>query len=93
MPLIVKINVALRKHFCQKIGSERVKEPFVFNMHAIIFSLSASLRAMAQHHNGVLRNESLLRPGPHTLGLFDVRSTFGIRNTYCPSISSEIMRC
>ena len=25
MPLIVKINVALRKHFCQKIGSERVK--------------------------------------------------------------------
>ena len=24
MPLIVKINVALRKHFCQKIGSERV---------------------------------------------------------------------
>ena len=33
---------------------------------------------MAQHHNGAIRNESLLRPGPITLRLFDVKSTYDI---------------
>ena len=28
MPLVVKINVALGEQNCQKIGSERVKEPY-----------------------------------------------------------------
>ena len=52
-----------------------------------------SLRAMAKHHNGVLRNESLLKAGPHNLGLFDVKSTVSIRNTYCRPISAEIRLC
>ena len=48
---------------------------------------------MAQHHNGAIRNDSLLRPGPRTLRLFDVKSTYDIRKTYCQSISAEIMLC
>ena len=46
---------------------------------------------MTQHHNGAIRNDSLLRPGPRTLRLFDVKSTYDIRKTYCQSISAEIM--
>ena len=46
---------------------------------------------MAQHHNGAIRNDSSLRPGPRTLRLFDVKSTYDIRETYCQSISVEIM--
>ena len=46
---------------------------------------------MAQHHNDAIRNDSLLRPGPRTLRLFDVKSTYDIRKTYCHSISAEIM--
>ena len=34
---------------------------------------------MAQHHNGAIRNDSLLRPDPRTLRLFDVKSTYDIR--------------
>ena len=43
---------------------------------------------MAQHHNGAIWNDSLLRPGPRTLKLFDVQSTYDIRKTYCKSISA-----
>ena len=46
---------------------------------------------MAQQHNGAIRIDSLLRPNPRTLRLFDVKSTYGIRKTYCQSISAEIM--
>ena len=46
---------------------------------------------MAQHHNGAIRNDSLLRTGPRTLKLFDVKSTYDICKTYCQSISAEIM--
>ena len=45
---------------------------------------------MAQLHNGAIRNDSLLPPGPSTLRLFDVKSTYDIRKTYCQSISAEI---
>ena len=31
---------------------------------------------MAQHHNGAIRNDSLLRSGPRTLRLFDFKSTY-----------------
>ena len=48
---------------------------------------------MAQHHNGAIRNDSLLPPGPQTLRLFNVKSTYDIGNTYCQSISAEIMLC
>ena len=40
--------------------------------------LLLSLRAMAQHHNVAILNDSLLRPGPRTLRLFDVKSTYDI---------------
>ena len=47
-----------------------------------------------QHQNGILRNDSLLRPGPHpTLRLLCVKSTFGIRHAYCRSIGTEIGLC
>ena len=46
---------------------------------------------MVQHHNDAIRNDSLLRPGPRTLRLFDVKSTYEIHKTYCHSISAEIM--
>ena len=45
---------------------------------------------MAQHHHGAIRNDSLLRPGPRTLRLFDVKSTYDIQKTKCKSISAEI---
>ena len=48
---------------------------------------------MVQNHNGAIRNDSLLRQGPRTLRLFDVRSTYDIRKTYCQSISAEKMLC
>ena len=31
MSLMVKINVALREQFCEKFGSERVKEGYTFS--------------------------------------------------------------
>ena len=40
---------------------------------------------MAQHHN------CAIRPGPRSLRLFDVKSTYDIRQTYRQSISAEIM--
>ena len=46
---------------------------------------------MAQHHNGAIRNDSLLQPGPRTLRLFDVKSTYDIRKTYCRPISAEMI--
>ena len=48
---------------------------------------------MAQHHNGAIRNDLLLRPGPRILGLFDVKSTFAIHNTYCRPISADMRLC
>ena len=42
--------------------------------------LLLSFCAMAQHHNGAIRNDSLLRPAPRTLRLFDVKSTYDIGN-------------
>ena len=46
---------------------------------------------MAQQHNGAIPNDSLLRPGPRTIRLFEVKSTYDIGKTYCQSISAEIM--
>ena len=46
---------------------------------------------MAQHHNGAIRIDSQLQPGPRTWRLFDVKSTYDIRKNYCQSISAEIM--
>ena len=60
-------------------------------MKQVVKKILLSLRAMAQHHNGAIRNDSLLRPGLRTLRLFDVKSTYDIRKTYCQSISAEIM--
>ena len=39
MPLKVKINVALREKFRQKIGSERVKAPLLFRYFVMRSSL------------------------------------------------------
>ena len=52
--------------------------------------LLLSVRAMAQHHNDAIWNDSLLQPGPRTFGFFGVKSTFGIRFSHCRSISAEI---
>ena len=59
-----------------------------YQIKQIVTKLLLSLRAMAQHHNGAIRNDSLLRSGPRTLTLFDVKITYGIRKTYCKSISA-----
>ena len=64
-----------------------------YQIKQIAKNLVLSLRAKAQHHNGAIRNDLLLRPGPRTLRLFDVKSTYDIRKTYCQSISAEIMLC
>ena len=40
MPLPVKINVALRKHLCQKIGSERVKYCKIYDTKLTISYIS-----------------------------------------------------
>ena len=52
-----------------------------YQIKQIVMKLLLSLRAMAQHHNGAIRNDSLLRPGPRTLRLFDVKSTYDIGKT------------
>ena len=64
-----------------------------YQIKQIVKKLLLSLRVMAQHHNGAIRNDSLLRPGPRTLRLFGVKSTYDIDNTYCQSISAEILLC
>ena len=46
---------------------------------------------MAQHHDGAIQNDPLLRPGPRTFRLFDVKSTYDICKTYCQLISAETM--
>ena len=59
-----------------------------YQIKQIVKKLLLSLRTMAQHHNGAIRNKSLLRPGPRTLRAFDDKSTYDIRKTYCQSINA-----
>ena len=47
---------------------------------------------MAKHNGGAHRKDSLPRPDPHTLKLFDVKSAFGVCNTYWRRISAEIFK-
>ena len=83
-------------NFCLK------SHPNIIKLHILIDCLNTiwnrlsikklllSLRAMSQHHNGAIRNDSMLPPGLRTLGLFDVISTLGIRNTCYWSIRATI---
>ena len=46
IPLHVEINVALKKHICQKIGSERVKQEFA-NFNNISHTVLSVITKMA----------------------------------------------
>ena len=59
----------------------------------IIKNISQFLCAMAPHHNGALRNDSLLRPGHCTVGLLDVNCTFGVHRMYCRPINTYFKVC
>ena len=55
MPLAVKINVALREHNCQKIGSERVKHIVSKNRRD-----SQDIMSIQYTHNGFVKTSQLM---------------------------------
>ena len=91
-------NPGIKQGFLSKKSSEvnKISDSQrlpAYQIKQIVKKLLLPHHAMTQHRNGALRNDSLLRPGSHAFGLFDVKTTFGVRNTYCRSISAEIRLC